>query len=144
MKIHFLKWMLAALSLFGVGLLLSQLKSPAGSESQSIAAVDDHFVECHNGVVVSVSGPASDAGLSILKQGGNAVDAAIATAFALQVAYPVSGAIGGGGFMLVHPAQGAGDPVVFDYRECAPAAARPTMYTKEESQFTHSAVAVPG
>ena len=104
----------------------------------------NHFVQCHNGLVVSVSGPASDIGLSVLKQGGNAVDAAIATAFALQVAYPLSGNIGGGGFMLVHPGKGKGSPVVFDYRETAPAAASPTMYTQEESQFTHRAVATPG
>ncbi|HLX59903.1 MAG TPA: gamma-glutamyltransferase [Planctomycetota bacterium] len=104
----------------------------------------DHLVECRNGVAVSVSAAASDVALSVLKQGGNAVDAAIALAFALQVTYPISGAMGGGGFMLVHPAPGAGDPVVFDYRECAPAAAWPTMYTKKESQYTHRAVAVPG
>ncbi|MDB6110250.1 MAG: ggt, partial [Pedosphaera sp.] len=103
-----------------------------------------HLVECHNGVVVSVSGPASDVGLSILKRGGNAVDAAVATAFALAVAYPPAGNLGGGGFMLVHPAPGKGDPVAFDYRESAPAAAFPTMFTKEESQFTRKAVAVPG
>jgi gamma-glutamyltranspeptidase/glutathione hydrolase len=104
----------------------------------------NHFVESHNGVVVSVSGPASEVGLSILKRGGNAVDAAVATAFALAVAYPPAGNLGGGGFMLVHPAPGEGDPVAFDYRERAPAAAFPTMFTKEESQFTHRAVAIPG
>jgi gamma-glutamyltranspeptidase / glutathione hydrolase len=104
----------------------------------------DHYAPCHNGVVVSVSGPASDVGVMILKQGGNAVDAAVATAFALEVAYPLAGNIGGGGFMLVHPAPGQGDPVVFDYREAAPAAARPDMYTKEDSQYDHKAVAVPG
>ena len=103
-----------------------------------------HFVKCHNGVVVSVSGPASDVGLSILERGGNAVDAAIGTLFALAVAYPPGGNIGGGGFMLVHPAPGQGDPVAFDYRECAPSGASPNMFTKEESQFTHRAVAIPG
>ena len=108
------------------------------------AADADHYVECRNGVVVSVSGPASDVGLSVLKAGGNAVDAAVATAFALQSTYPLAGNIGGGGFMLIHPAPGKGDPVVVDYRECAPAASAPTMYTREESQFTHRAVAVPG
>jgi gamma-glutamyltranspeptidase/glutathione hydrolase len=104
----------------------------------------DHFIECSNGVVVSVSGPASDIGRDILKRGGNAVDAAIATAFALQVSYPLAGNIAGGGFMLIHPAPGQGDPVAIDYRECAPAAATPTMYGKDESQFTQRAVAVPG
>ena len=101
-------------------------------------------IECRHGVVVSISRPASDVGVSILKQGGNAVDAAVATAFALAVTYPAAGNIGGGGFMLVHPAAGAGEPVVFDYRETAPAAAFPTMYSKTESQFSQRAVAVPG
>jgi gamma-glutamyltranspeptidase/glutathione hydrolase len=104
----------------------------------------NHFVQASNGVVVSVSGPASDVGLSVLKQGGNAVDAAVATAFALTVAYPPSAGLGGGGFMLVHPAPGEGEPVVFDYRECAPAAARSNMFTRAESQYTQKSVAVPG
>jgi len=103
-----------------------------------------HVVECGHGVVVSVSEAASEAGLFILKNGGNAVDDAIATAFALQAAYPLSGGVGGGGFMLVHPAHGQGDPISIDYRETAPAAAWPTMYTPEESQYTHRAVATPG
>jgi len=102
------------------------------------------FVECHNGAVVSVSGPASEVGLLILKAGGNAVDAAVATALALAVVYPPAGNLGGGGFMLVHPAPGEGDPVAFVYRETAPAAARPNMFTKEDSQYIHKAVAVPG
>ena len=101
-------------------------------------------IECQHGVVVSISRPASDVGVAILKQGGTAVDAAVATAFALAVTYPAAGNIGGGGFMLVHPAAGEGDPVVFDYRETAPAAAYATMYSKTESQFSPRAVAVPG
>ena len=103
-----------------------------------------HSISARNGVVVSVSAPASDVGVSILEQGGNAVDAAVATAFALAVTYPLAGNLGGGGFMLVHPARSGGEPVVFDYRETAPGAAWPTMFTKEESQFTHRAVATPG
>src|SRR2546423_14446911 len=93
---------------------------------------DPTFVEARHGVVVSVSAPASDVGVSVLKQGGNAVDAAIATAFALSVTYPLAGNLGGGGFMLVYPAPGEGDPVAFDYRETAPAAARRTMFAKAE------------
>lgn len=115
-----------------------------GSPSYPAQHVSGRLVECRNGVVVSISGPASEVGRAILERGGNAVDAAVATAFALAVAFPPAGNVGGGGFMLVHPAPGQGDPVVFDYRETAPAAAFPTMYTKEESQFTHRAVAVPG
>jgi gamma-glutamyltranspeptidase/glutathione hydrolase len=101
-------------------------------------------IKARNGVVVSISRTASDVGVATLKQGGNAVDAAVATAFALAVTYPAAGNIGGGGFMLVHPAPGQGKPVVFDYRECAPAAATPTMFGKDESQYSQRSVAVPG
>lgn len=101
-------------------------------------------VKCGNGVVVSVSAPASAVGVSILKQGGNAMDAALATAFALAVTYPPAGNLGGGGFMLVHPAPDRGEPVSFIYRETAPAAATPTMFSRADSQFTHKAVATPG
>jgi gamma-glutamyltranspeptidase/glutathione hydrolase len=94
--------------------------------------------------VVSVSGPASDVGVSVLKQGGNAVDAAVATAFALAVTYPAAGNLGGGGFMLVHPAPGEGEPVAFVYRETAPAAAFPTMFKREDNQYMYKSVAVPG
>jgi gamma-glutamyltranspeptidase/glutathione hydrolase len=103
----------------------------------------DHF-ECHNGVVSSISSPASNVGLSILKRGGNAVDAAVATAFALAVTYPAAGNLAGGGFMLVHPAPGRGGPIVFDYRDVAPAAAYPTMFGKDESRYKCKFTAVPG
>ena len=96
-----------------------------------------------HGLVVSVSAPASEVGVDILKQGGNAVDAAVATAFALAVTYPAAGNIGGGGFMVVHPGDG-GDPLVIEYRETAPAAATPTMFTKDDSWYSCKAVGVPG
>jgi gamma-glutamyltranspeptidase/glutathione hydrolase len=102
----------------------------------------DPAAESKQGVVVSVSQPGSEAGLSILQQGGNAVDAAVATAFALAVTHPAAGNIGGGGFMVVHPANG--DPTVFNYRETAPAAAHKNMFEKDASPYSHRMVGVPG
>jgi gamma-glutamyltranspeptidase/glutathione hydrolase len=99
-------------------------------------------VEAKQGMVVTVSPPASDAGVEILKKGGNAVDAAVATAFALAVTHPAAGNIGGGGFMLVHPPKG--DPTVFEYRETAPGKASKDMYKLNESHLTHRTVGVPG
>src|SRR5262245_44027173 len=94
--------------------------------------------EFKNGVVVSVSAPASDVGLEILKNGGNAVDSAVATAFALAVTHPAAGNIGGGGFMLVYTPKG--EPTVFDYRETAPAAAARDMFKKGDSKYGHRVV----
>ncbi len=78
------------------------------------------------GAVVSTTSLASDAGASILKRGGNAVDAAVATAFALAVTHPSAGNIGGGGFMVIRPA--TGPAITIDYRERAPLKSTPTMY----------------
>ncbi|HWG45294.1 MAG TPA: gamma-glutamyltransferase [Gemmataceae bacterium] len=96
-----------------------------------------------HGIVVAVSPPGADTGRDILKKGGNAVDAAVATAFAMSVTYPAAGNIGGGGFMLIYPA-GKGEPVLIDYREKAPLAASKTMFTKKDSWYSHKAVGVPG
>lgn len=98
----------------------------------------------NKGLVVSVSQPGSDAGLQILKSGGNAVDAAIATAFALAVTHPAAGNIGGGGFMVVHPPLGKGEPTIFEYREMAPKAAFETTFKKTDGIFTHKVSGVPG
>jgi gamma-glutamyltranspeptidase/glutathione hydrolase len=96
-----------------------------------------------HGIVVAVSPLGADVGRDILRKGGNAVDAAVATAFAMAVTYPSAGNIGGGGFMLVHPADG-GEPVLIDYREKAPRVASKTMYTKKDSWYSAKAVGVPG
>jgi gamma-glutamyltranspeptidase/glutathione hydrolase len=114
---------------------------PARSPEEAAAA--EKPVEARHGMVVAVSPPGADVGLAVLKKGGNAVDAAVATAFAMAVTYPAAGNIGGGGFMLVYPG-GNRQPVVIDYREKAPAAATKTMYRKGESIYTHRAVGVPG
>ena len=77
-------------------------------------------------MVVTIHHDASDAGVAILKQGGNAVDAAVAVGFALAVVYPAAGNIGGGGFMLIRDKHGKTH--FLDYREKAPAAASRDMY----------------
>jgi gamma-glutamyltranspeptidase/glutathione hydrolase len=100
--------------------------------------------EGRNGMVVTVSPPGTDVGLAILRKGGNAVDAAVATAFAMAVTYPAAGNIGGGGFMVIYPPHGKGEPVVIDYREKAPLAAKPRMYSREDTWYSHKAVGVPG
>ena len=82
--------------------------------------------EGNNGAVVSAHPLASQAGLAILKQGGNAVDAAIATQLALAVVYPGAGNLGGGGFMVAYLQ--SGETVAIDYREKAPGKAHRDMY----------------
>ncbi|HZH96535.1 MAG TPA: gamma-glutamyltransferase, partial [Flavisolibacter sp.] len=78
-------------------------------------------VTAKNGAVVSAHALASKVGVAILKAGGNAVDAAIATQLALAVVYPNAGNLGGGGFMVAHLANG--ENLTLDYREMAPASA---------------------
>jgi gamma-glutamyltranspeptidase/glutathione hydrolase len=84
-------------------------------------------VEAEHGMVTSVHALGSAVGVEILRQGGNAVDAAVATGFALAVVYPSAGNLGGGGFMLVHLAK-EGRQVFIDYREAAPRTATRDMY----------------
>jgi gamma-glutamyltranspeptidase / glutathione hydrolase len=99
-----------------------------------------------NGMVITTSAPASDVGAAILRKGGNAVDAAVATAFALAVTHPSAGNIGGGGFMVIRPAKG--EPITVDYRERAPLKSTPTMYLdstgKIARQLTATGYLAPG
>jgi gamma-glutamyltranspeptidase / glutathione hydrolase len=83
-------------------------------------------VRSARGMVATDVPLASEAGLEILKRGGNAIDSAVATAFALAVVEPAAGNIGGGGFMLVRLANGK--TTFFDYREMAPGKATRDMY----------------
>jgi len=101
--------------------------------STSWAQQDTAVVKSTTGLVVSSSAIASDVGASILRRGGNAVDAAVATAFALAVTYPGAGNIGGGGFMVIRPANGAA--VAIDYRERAPLKSTRTMYLDSTGQI---------
>ncbi len=109
-----------------------------------------HPVMARNGMVVAQEERAAIIGRDILRKGGNAVDAAIATGFALAVTLPRAGNIGGGGFMLVHLA-GPKKTIAIDYREMAPAAASSKMFLDEKGEFARSksqasglAVGVPG
>jgi gamma-glutamyltranspeptidase/glutathione hydrolase len=89
------------------------------------------------GVVVSAHHLASDIGAGILAKGGNAIDAAVATAFGLAVTHPSAGNIGGGGFMVIRLADGRATTI--DYREKAPAKATSTMYTNADGSINQAA-----
>ena len=82
--------------------------------------------------------PADEAGLAVLRKGGNAIDAAIAIGFALNAAYPYAGALGGGGFMLIRLANGR--TTFIDFREQAPAAATRTMYLDAQGNLTRDSI----
>jgi gamma-glutamyltranspeptidase/glutathione hydrolase len=97
------------------------------------AGTQDLGVPSKDGVVVCTSAPACDAGASVLATGGNAVDAAVATAFALAVTHPAAGNIGGGGFMIVRTPRG--ELAAFDFREQAPLKSTPTMYLGEDGKI---------
>jgi len=101
-----------------------------------------------NGMVVSQNFLATQAGIEALWDGGNAVDAAVATAFALAVTHPAAGNVGGGGFLLYRPPKG--EAAAYDFRETAPAGASATMflrdgkYDPERHHNGYLSVGVPG
>jgi gamma-glutamyltranspeptidase/glutathione hydrolase len=125
--------------LFALWLAMAELASAGGLRP----------VHEKHAVVVSVHEEASKAGAAIMRRGGNAVDAAVATGFALAVVHPAAGNIGGGGFMLMRMANG--ETHFLDYREKAPKAATRNMYLDEKgnvipdaSLIGYKAIGVPG
>jgi gamma-glutamyltranspeptidase / glutathione hydrolase len=118
------------------------LASTPGSRT---SAAGDPGVSSKDGLVVCTSAPACDAGAAVLAKGGTAVDAAVATAFALAVTHPSAGNIGGGGFMVVRTAAGA--VTTFDYREKAPLKSTRTMYMRDgkvDMSLTSQGYLAPG
>jgi len=122
-----------------------RVEGPAGPETLSVRSQP---VRATKGMVVSANARASEIGADVLRRGGNAVDAAIATAFALAVTHPTAGNIGGGGFLVYRPANA--EPAAYDFRETAPAGASPTMFMRDGvydpniHHHSHLAVGVPG
>lgn len=111
----------------------------------AMLAAPDEGVPSKNGLVVCTSAPACDAGAAVLSKGGSAVDAAVATAFALAVTHPSAGNIGGGGFMVVRSASGA--VTTFDYREKAPQNSTRQMYMRDgkvDMSLTNQGYLAPG
>jgi len=121
----------------------------AQQPDHALAYRGEQPVRAQHGMVVSVHHLASDAGLKILREGGNAVDAAVATGFALAVVHPIAGNLGGGGFLLLRTHDGR--TTFLDYREKAPLAATETMYQDakgnaipDASLTGYRAIATPG
>jgi gamma-glutamyltranspeptidase / glutathione hydrolase len=119
------------------------------AESQTGALPDVPPLQAQHAMVVSIHHLASDAGLKMLQAGGNAVDAAVATGFALAVVYPDAGNLGGGGFMMLRLANG--ESHFLDFREEAPLRASANMYLDsngkiipEASTVGYTSVGVPG
>ena len=123
-----------------MALLLSLTVAMFGASTQPVIA--------KHGMVVSQEPLATAVGVEVLREGGSAVDAAVATALALAVTHPTAGNIGGGGFMVYRPV--SGQPVAYDFRETAPAGSSAEMflvrgaYDFERHHNSHIAVGVPG
>src|SRR5205823_13518828 len=98
-------------------------------------------VRARHGMVVAMEPIAADVGVSILENGGNAVDAAVAVGFALAVTHPSAGNLGGGGFMLIRLNK-SGETVAIDYREMAPGGATRTLYQDREGNVVRDASTV--
>lgn len=138
-------------ALCGTALLALGLPPCAAAEKSpaALSYLDEQPVRARHGMVVSVHHLASDAGLEILQAGGNAVDAAVATGFALAVTHPAAGNLGGGGFLLLRTHEGK--TAFIDFRERAPLAASADMYLdangtpiRSASLVGYRAIGTPG
>jgi len=124
-------------------IVISVLAAACPAVAEDRTPGSGQYVRAEKAMVVSATRHASRAGRDVLRRGGNAVDAAVATAFALAVTWPEAGNIGGGGFMMIYPADGK-QPVCIDYRETAPGAATPTMFKHDARRHTGKMAGVPG
>jgi len=120
-------WIFTAIVLTVAGCLSANAQEPRRGFYTPAAAGTVHAVVAEHGMVVAQEKLAAHIGADVLKRGGNAVDAAVATGFAMAVTYPRAGNIGGGGFMVIHSAERHED-VAIDYRETAPAAITPGIF----------------
>lgn len=132
-----------------LGVLASLIACGQSGTLAPVAIPATQSASAPRGMVVSASAIASDVGRNVLVTGGNAVDAAIATALALSVTYPVAGNIGGGGFMVIRLPDGRATTI--DFRETAPHSATSTMFTDATGAYSasihhrsHRSVGVPG
>jgi gamma-glutamyltranspeptidase / glutathione hydrolase len=120
-------WIFTAIVLIVAGCLPANAQEPRRGFYTPAAAGTVHAVVAEHGMVVAQEKLAAHIGADVLERGGNAVDAAVATGFAMAVTYPRAGNIGGGGFMVIHSAERHED-VAIDYRETAPAAITPGVF----------------
>ena len=114
-------------------------KNVSAETSEPIIDYRERFIPAvaRHGMVVGPEQLAAEVGAQMLRQGGNAVDAAVATGFALAVTYPRAGNLAGGGFMLIHLADDKRQTLI-DYRESAPAAATRDMFLDADGELDHA------
>lgn len=149
MKPTFMRWVAIAALLAGG--TFSAVANPPVAPPVSYGVEEDvfHPVRATQGMVASVDAMATQVGVDILKQGGNAVDAAVAVGYALAVTHPQAGNLGGGGFMLLRTKDG--NTTAIDFREMAPAGATRDMFLDDQgnadakkSLTSHLASGTPG
>ena len=139
----------SASAIFAINLFCASAVHAQAGTTGAIPYRDEQPVRAQHGMVVSVHHLASDAGVEVLREGGNAVDAAVATGFALAVVHPAAGNLGGGGFLLLRTHDGKS--TFIDFREKAPLAATETMYQDakgdvipDASILGYRSIATPG